>query len=279
MVYPSVALAAGIVQKGLENLIKKIKVDNIDSLILSKDVNPKIVVNQVLQQIEKDGIIPIFTIDELDKITDDGLLSDFFEGQQGWFQGKRCLISLSHTYGQSLKNATIHSVKRFCAVQEIHGVTTKENFDNIIQKRFQLGISEIENNKKVVEKHSKNIITNHISTQIINNFTPHINLMLEEVYTGIKNALRNNSTILRIDDFPILNRMETEHPTELEQLILDELAGGKKQPNELATTLAKNPSVISRSLTKMKKSEWVGSEGSRTKNYFIKQKGEAARHR
>lgn len=277
-IYPPILMASGMVQKGLESLAKKTGMTGIDSLILSRDVNHKSVVNQVLLQLEKDGIIPVFAIDELDKMTDDDLLSDFFEGQQGWFQSKRCLISLSFTYGRSLKNATIHSVKRFCSIQEIDGVTERADFDEIVRRRFRTGISEIEKNRTAVEAASRNILTDHMSTQIINNFAPHISLMLEEVYAGIKHALEHGGTATRIEDFSVLNGAGLEAPTRLERLILDELAKGRRRPGELATMLEKTPPEISRSLAKMQKTEWVGSEGSWTKNYFIKQKGESARH-
>ena len=277
VIFPPVLAASGAVHQILERLTGSTDMDNMDMLVASNDVNHQTVANQIIREMEDKNITPIFVIDELDKVTDDALLSGFFEGQQGWFQGKRCIISLSFTYGQSVKDATTYSVRRFCALQKIDGVTEQSEFDSIIQKRLQLGISEIESKKNLVKSQANEIMPDHVSAWIINSFAPHINLMLEATYNSVKSALDDGRTGLRIEDFQ--NNGSNEKPTELGRRILDELTMGAQQPSELAITLNKKMPTVSRILTKMKKAGWVGSEGTRSKKYFIQQKGESARHR
>ena len=42
----------------------------------------------------------------------DTVLSDFFDGNQAWFQGKQGIISLTYTFGESIKEAVASSAKR-----------------------------------------------------------------------------------------------------------------------------------------------------------------------
>ena len=102
----------------------------------------------LINHLEENGSLPVFAIDELDKVSSDTLLSDFFDGNQAWFQGKRGIISLTYTFGEAIKEATTSSVRRLSKVEIFPGVTKQEDAKKIIYQRAFVGLSQIKNMRK-----------------------------------------------------------------------------------------------------------------------------------
>jgi len=86
---PPLVLASEIAERSTNWLVGRIKKPDIQSLLSSKDYDVKQSAELLLDHVSDEGGEPIFAVDELDKVNSDMLLSDFFDGNQSWFQGKK----------------------------------------------------------------------------------------------------------------------------------------------------------------------------------------------
>lgn len=279
LVFPPATLAADAVKTIAQKLVKKFGLTQEEELTLSRSVDPKSAVDFMLKELEDLDINPVFVIDELDKVTKDQMLSEFFDGQQGWFQGKRTIISLSYTFGKLLQDAVITSVKRFSTVILVDGVTELSHFKSIVRRRIILGISQINSNENEVIDIADKIITDEAYEKIFNNKVPNTHLMLEATHHSMKRAVSTKSTLVLLSHATEDNEEDVVPPTNLEYAILSKLAKANMSPIDLANDLNRERSVISRSLSKMHVKDLVGKMGTgKAVQYFIKHKGETAWH-
>jgi len=279
LVFPPATIAAAAATEVIKQLLEKVGFEKKEQLVITTEVDPQYAVNFIIEELRNKNIHPVFAIDELDKVLNGELLSEFFDGNQGWFQGKRTIISLSYTYGNSIKDATITSVGRFSTIQKLDGIQTLEQFNTILKPRLLLGISEVERYEQDAKTFAENIFSKEIPEQIVNRFIPNLHLMLEESFNAIKNAKIKGLAQVTINELTPSGEELVKKPTELEKLILDELTNGKIQSSVLADKLNRNRSVMSRSLAVLYAVDYVGKiEEGRNAHYFIKQKGESARH-
>jgi hypothetical protein len=146
-------------------------------------------VDILIRNLEESGAFLVFVIDELDKINSDTLLSDFFDGNQAWFQGKQGIISLTYTFGESIKETVASSVKRFSSVEMYNGVTKLEDAENIILSRAYLGVAQICQNEKTTNDVIRAIIPPETIKAILNVSAPNTFLMLERTYAAIQKLL------------------------------------------------------------------------------------------
>jgi len=278
LVFPPAAAAAGGAQKGTKALLNKFGIKSVESLLISRDIDPKVAVNFILKELADRNIIPVFAIDELDKVPHDTMLTDFFNGQQGWFQDKICIIAISYTYGNSLNNLALTSAKRFSDLEFLEGVKTDVHLNEILNPRLLLGISDIEIKETKAKKTINNLFADEVPKQIVNSYTPIIHLMLEAANKAIKNANKMKAAkvdLLHLDGA----RGKITPPSETEGLILDLLVKKNMTPTELQKATGKGKSVIARVLSKMYSKHWISKLGKgKGVKYVIKQKGDAARH-
>jgi len=279
LVFPPAALASDVAKEGTKKLLEKLGIAEAEKLLASRDIDPKIACDFIIKELGDKEVHPVFVIDELDKVLNESLLSDFFNGHQGWFQGKRTIISLSYTFGMSFKDATITSVKRFSELKRVNGVTTLEQFKSIMGKRLLLGISQINSNEKEAREIAEKIFAGEAYEKILNNYVPILHLMLEAAYRSLHRAVKGNSTQVLLSDTVEESDNVISTPTKIESLILNKLSESNKSPADLANDLSRDTPTISRSLKSMLIKDWIGKMGGgKNVQYFIKQKGEAARH-
>ena len=278
LVFPPAAAAAGGVQKGTKALLDKLGIkESPESLVMSDRIKPKIAVDFILKELEKKNITPVFAIDELDKVTQDSFLTDFFNGHQGWFQNKRCIISLSLTYGKAMSVETMKSVKRFSSLVELDGITTEDHLKKIIKPRLLLGISDIERNEKNANKTVDALFAKGMFVQLVNNSAPIIHLMLEEANNAIRKAIQAKSSQVDIIHLDNLGGRIMK-PNNTEMLILNLLFKRESSPHEITAKTKKDRSLITRTLSKMYTKHWVTKIGKgRTVKYRILKKGGTAR--
>ena len=274
LVFPPAVIASSTVKKIIENLIKKYNITE-QEFVISNEIDHKYAVNFIIKELEDQGISPIFAIDELDKVTSDIMLSDFFDGNQGWFQGKRCIISLSYTYGQSLLDSSITSVSRFSSIKKIEGISTLSQFELILESRLLLGISEVESNKNNVKKLATNIFSTKVSEQIVNNLAPNLHLMLEKAYSSITLAMLNKRNEVILSDVKNREGSTIIRLKKPQLLILRELSQSQMRPSQIADVLGLSRSTVSVLLSALFKKDLIGRlESGKERYYFIKQKGD-----
>lgn len=143
IVYPPLGLASDASEKGVKWLVDKLHKPDIESILASTETDTRHAVDILIRHLEESGQCLVFSIDELDKVPSDTLLSDFFDGNQAWFQGKQGIISLTYTFGESIKDTVASSVKRFSTVEKCSGVTKLEDAENVILYRAYLGVSQV----------------------------------------------------------------------------------------------------------------------------------------
>lgn len=279
LVFPPAALAADVTKEITKKLLDKFGIKEAEKLVISKEIDPKLAGDFIIKELEGHNIHPIFVIDEFDKVSNDTLLSDFFNGHQGWFQGKRSIISLSYTFGKLVEDAVITSVKRFSAVKNVSGVTTLDQFKSIIHKRIILGISEINNNETEANNMADKIFGAGVYEKILNNHVPNLHLMLESAHRSLNKAITKRVAQVTLEQVVEDGENDIAKPAMLESLILNKLVTGNIGPTDLGSALGRERSTIARSLKIMLDKDWVGKMGSgKNIQYFIKQKGESARH-
>ena len=279
LVFPPAALASEIAKNGIKKLLAKAGIKDSEKLVASSELEPKFAVDFIIKELEENDVHPIFVIDELDKVVNDSMLSDFFDGHQGWFQGKRTIISLSHTFGQSIEDAVVTSIKRFSSVQRISGVTNPDQLKSIVQLRLLLGISQVKHSESEAKTAADGLISYEVYEKILNNFVPILHLMLEVIHESLKKARINKKTYVALQDIVDEKENNAIRPTKLELTILNKLAESKMSPTDLANSLSKERSTISRALKSLLIKKLIGRTGKgKSVYYFLRQKGESARH-
>lgn len=280
LIFPPIAIGSRATQKAVGALLDKlgIKENGESSLLINKNIEPKIAVDFIVERLVDSDIYPVFVIDELDKVPNDTMLSEFFNGNQGWFQGKRTIISLSHTFGQSVEKKIIESLGRFSQAQKIEGPTSVDQFKNVLYARLLLGISNIEPNESRAMQTVQNIFPNEVIEQIVNRYVPNMYLMLEHSYRAIQKARLRKGTQLTLNDLEKFESTKIREPTETELKILDLLSKNASTPKELITKTKKNRGTITKSIKSLYSDDLIEKTGmGKNVKYTITQKGEAAR--
>jgi predicted transcriptional regulator len=267
IVFPPLALASDIAEKGIKWLVSKLKQADIEAILSSTTVDIRHVADILIARLEETGGLPIFVIDELDKVSSDTLLSDFFDGNQSWFQGKRGILALTYTFGESIKETVASSVRRLSTIEMYPGVTTQEDAEKIIHSRAFLGISQIEKKEKPAMEATQELFPPETIKSILNVSAPNTYLMLERAYEAIQRAIESKSkTVMPKHVFK--EEVEIEIPTELEYQILKELSKGRLTPTDIAGRLDKTSSSIVRSLKGMMNKNWVTRVGVGKRAYY-----------
>jgi predicted transcriptional regulator len=280
LIFPPVAVGSRATQKVLGALLDKlgIKENGESSLLINKNIEPKIAVDFIVENLADSDIHPVFVIDELDKVPNDTMLSEFFNGNQVWFQGKRSIISLSHTFGQSVEKKIIESLGRFSQAQKIEGPTTVDQFKNVLYARLLLGISNVEPNESHAIQTVQKIFPDEIIEAIVNRYVPNLYLMLEHSYRAIQRARERNGRQLMLDDLEKFESTKIREPTEVELKILNHLSKNASSPKELIAKTRKNRGTITKSIKSLYSDNLIEKTGTgKNVKYSITQKGEAAR--
>ena len=279
IVFPPLGLASDASEKGMKWLIGQLHKPDIESILASTETDTRHVVDILIRHLEETGAFLVFVIDELDKVNSDTLLSDFFDGNQAWFQGKQGIISLTYTFGESIKETVASSVKRFSAVEMYNGVTKLKDAENIILSRAFIGVSQICQNEKTTNEVISTIIPPETIKSILNVSAPNTFLMLERTYSAIQKAIDAGSKTVT-PSHVLEEETETLTPTQLEQEIMKELSKGRLTPSDLSETLEKYSSSIVRALQKMMKKRWVTRVGKGKRAYYsLTMRGDAAMKR
>lgn len=279
LIFPPIALSSDIAEKGVKWLLKKLNQKEIEYLITSKDVDVQHSTDLLISYILERDVEPIFIIDELDKVRDDSILSDFFDGNQSWFMQKRVILSLSYTFGESIRSAVVSSVRRFSDVEPFQGVLSIEDASKIILSRAFVGLSQLIKDEKKAYVNANKIFPKETIKTLVDVAAPITHLILEKAYKAIENAIFESSDVVE-PRHVLLEEEAVEKPTELELSVLNELNKGKLTPIDLAEILSKHKSSISRILSQMMKKNWVTRTGLGKRAYYsITEKGLSARMR
>lgn len=274
-----ISLASDLAEKGMKKLVDRLGYSNIDSLIASRNLDSQRAATLLVDSLNEEGWAPTFVIDELDKVEEDSVLSDFFDGNQAWFQGKQGIISLSYTFGESLGETLVTSARRISDVRKFPGIVSPEDAAEIIRRRISLGVSQIEKTENAANDLALKLMPDETIKAIINVSAPNAHIMLERTSQAIDQALKSKSPAVS-PDHVYSEPKEAIRPTKLEALILKELGGGRLSPSKIADRLRKDRGLTSRTLGKMMSKEWVGRIGEgKLAYYYIAAKGEAAYRR
>ena len=266
LVFPPAFIGSDVVERGVKKLLDKLGIKEHERLVMSKDVDARFATDFILKEVEESNVIPVFAIDELDKVPYDALLSDFFDGNQEFFQGKRTIISLSHTFGESIQKAVVASVSRFSSVQSLEGVDNSEDLMKMLKPRLTLGLSQIAKNSEEASTLAESLFKPETIETIVNLYVPNAYLMLEAAYKGVENASRSRSNSVfpeHIEEHaPLGTRAKEVHiPTELQRLILGELSLGRLSPSKISERTDRKEESVVRVLKLMMKNNWVGRVG------------------
>jgi Cdc6-like AAA superfamily ATPase len=274
-----IALASDLSENGVKWLVKHLGYSNIDSLLGSKDLDSQQAATLLIDKLEDQGGKLVFIIDELDKVEDDTVLSDFFDGNQAWFQGKQGMISLSYTFGESLSKTLVTSASRISLIERFPGVTSSEDAAEIIRRRAELGLSQIEKSEEATKQAAIKMIPDETVRAILNVSAPNSHIMLERASQAIDNALSSKAVVVSPDHVNAEPGEEIS-PTKLETSILQELTTGRLSPSIISDRLHRDRGLTTRTLRKMMVKDWVGRIGAgKRAYYFITAKGEAAHRR
>ncbi|GAH42331.1 unnamed protein product, partial [marine sediment metagenome] len=212
----------------------------------------------------------------LDKVNLDTMLSDFFDGNQSWFQGKRGMLSLTYTFGESIKESVVSSVRRLSTVEMYPGVITQGDAEKLIHSRAFLGISQIQKNEKSATETTQKLFPPETIKTILNVSAPNTYLMLERTYEAIQRAVDSKSKTV-MPEHVFKEEIELEIPTELEYQILKQLSKGRLSPSEVAGRLNKASSSVVRSLKGVMNKNWVTRVGVGKRAYYsLTARGDAA---
>lgn len=276
MVIAPIALASDLSEEGVKWLVKHLGYSNIDMLISSKDLDAQQTAMLLIDKLEEQGGKPVFIIDELDKVENDAVLSDFFDGNQAWFQGKQGMISLSYTFGKSLSKTLVTSASRISLIESFPGITSQEDAAAIIRSRIELGLSQIKENEKATDAAAIKIMPDDTVRAILNVSAPNSHIMLERTSQAIDAAISAKAEFVSPDHVYVEPEEQTV-PTAFEELILQELMSCKLSPSVISDRLRKDRGLVSRALQKLMAKNWVGRHGEgKRAYYFITPKGEAA---
>jgi hypothetical protein len=276
IIFPPLGLASDASEKGMKWLVGQLHKPDIESILASTETDTRHAVDILIRYLEESGACLVFSIDELDKAPSDTLLSDFFDGNQAWFQGKQGIISLTYTFGESIKETVASSVKRFSTVEMYRGVTKLEDAENIILSRAFLGVSQVCQNEKAANDVIRTILPAETIKAILNVSAPNTFLMLERTYAAIQKAIDTNSKTVT-PNHVFEEETETLIPTQLEQEIMKELGKGRLTPSDLSEQLEKYSSSIVRALQEMMKKRWVTRVGKGKRAYYsLTMRGDAA---
>jgi len=276
LLIPPLALASDLAEKSVKWLVSRVKRPDVETMLASKEFDAKQTAELLLNRMLDDGLVPVFAIDELDKVNDDAMLSDFFDGNQSWFQGKHIVTTLTYTFGESMRNALATSIRRFASVETYPGITSETDVEHILRVRAQVGVSQIERNEGSARRIAEEVFPSETIRAILNVSAPNTHLMLERAYQAIGNAIQSKASQV-LPAHVIEEKAETQGPTELERLILRELRKGRLTPTDLSQKLDRKAPSIVRSLAKMRKDNWVIRVGAgKRAYYFLTPQGEAA---
>ena len=117
LIFPPLTLASDIAEKSIKWLVDRFRQTDIQSILTSTTIDIKHAADILTYRLEEEGVSLLFAIDELDKVSSDTLLSDFFDGNQSWFQGKKGILALTYTFGESIKETIASSVRRISTVE------------------------------------------------------------------------------------------------------------------------------------------------------------------
>lgn len=279
IVFGPAALASDLAEKGVKYIVGRLGYSNIDTLIASKNLDSHQAATLLVDELDRLGARPIFVIDELDKVEHDTVLSDFFDSNQGWFQGKQGIISLSYTFGESLKETLVTSASRISSIERYEGITSFDDAAEIVRRRVGVGLSQIEKTEEATKQAIVRIIPDETVKAILNVSAPNTYIMLERTSEAIDEAIKSKSREVT-PDHVYAKPEETTVPAKLEASILSELSAGRLSPSTVSDRLQRDRGLITRTMKKMMKKDWVGriGEGKRA-YYYITAKGEAALRR
>ena len=267
LIFPPLALASDVVEKSVRWLVSSLGQQNAQSVVTSTTIDIRQASESLIDRLDEMGIIPVFVIDELDKVVHDTLLSDFFDGNQSWFQGRGGAMALTYTFGESMKESVASSVRRISSIEVYPGITTEEDATRIIRSRAYLGISQVQKNEDASNVIAEEIYPHETIKAILNVSAPNTYLLLERAYTSIANALEAKSTTVQYEHV-ITEEEELTVPTELEYQIFCELIKGRLTPADISDRLEKKSSSIVRALARMMKRNWVTRVGAGKRAYY-----------
>jgi len=279
VVIPALALASDLTEKSVKWLGSRVKEPDIETVLASKDLDVKQASDLLIGHLTNAGLVPIFAVDELDKVSNDTLLSDFFDGNQSWFQGKSVVATLTYTFGEAVREAVASSIRRFASVETYPGVTNESDAERILRARTYVGVSQVEKDESMARKATEDIFPLETINALLNVSAPNTHLMLERAYEALSNALQSKDSQV-LPKHVIEEKAEIRIPTELEFLILKELRKGRLTPADLSERLDKKAPSIVRSLAKMRKDDRVVRVGAGKRAYYsMTARGEAAMRR
>jgi len=267
LVLPPLALTSDLAEKSIKWLVNRFRQTDIQSILTSSTIDARHAADILIYRLEEEGVFLIFAIDELDKVSSDTLLSDFFDGNQSWFQGKQGILALTYTFGESIKETITSSVRRISTVEMYPGVTTQEDAERIIHSRAYLGISQIQKSEEEATEKTREILPPETIKAVLNVSAPNTYLMLERTYEAIQKAIETKSESV-LPNYVYKEEEEIETPTELEYGILKQLTKGRLTPSDIAELLDKSSSSIVRSLKGMMKKNWVTRVGVGKRAYY-----------
>jgi len=276
ILFPPLVLASDLAEKSVKWLVSKVNKADVQTIITSKDLDVKQAADLLINRLTDVGLVPVFAIDELDKVSHDTLLSDFFDGNQSWFQSKRVVVALTYTFGESVRETVASSVRRLATVEMYPGITTESDAKQILKARAYVGLSQIEKDERRAWDTAENIFPSETVKAILNVAAPNAYLMLERAYEAVTNALRSKSSEV-LPEHVIKEEAEVRAPTPLEYSILKELKKGRLTPADLSERLGKKTPSIVRCLIKMRRDNWVVRVGAGKRAYYsLTARGEAA---
>jgi DNA-binding MarR family transcriptional regulator len=207
------------------------------------------------------------------------VLSDFFDGNQAWFQGKQGMISLSYTFGKALSKTLVTSASRISQIEGFPGITSSEDAAEIIRSRIELGLSQVKGNEEAAAEAAVKIMPDETVKTILNVSAPNSHIMLERASQAIDTAILAKAEIVS-PDHVYAESAEQTLPTRLEASILHELVACKLSPSVISDRLQKDRGLTTRTLQRLMSKNWVDRHGDgKRAYYFITPKGEAAYRR
>jgi len=263
LIFPPVALAAEGVEQVLKGVLGRLHVKELDILLSSREANLQQIADSTLRELERDNYVPILIVDELDKVRDDVLLSDFFDGNQAFFQGRRLIQSLSYTFGESTREALMSSVRRFSEVELFRGISSLKDVEAIVLSRVRLGLAQAGTTNP--DEEARTLFPNDTLKALANVSAPNTNMLLNRAYSAVEQAIALRSEIIRPE---FLQHDLGPIPSELETLILRQLSKSKAGPTEVASRLHKTKQSVSRALLKMTGQGWVSRTGEGKRSYY-----------